>query len=140
MFTSTINYTELFCYSRIFEIQRHKIVANAIACIIMFMIGAPLGSIIKKGGLGMPVLVSIFFFIIYYVFIILGEKWKKSGLIYAWAGIWSPNMILFPIGLFFLYQARRDARLFESDFYSVIFRRVGGWIVRLKSRGNKDID
>ena len=94
----------------------------------MFLIGAPLGSIIKKGGLGIPVLISIVFFIIYYVFIMLGEKWAKNGLIYSWAGIWSANFLLFPVGLFFLEQARKDARLFEVDFYNVMFLKIKNFL------------
>lgn len=109
---------------RVFEIQYHKIMANSVACLVMFLIGAPLGSIIKKGGLGIPVLISILFFIIFYVFMIMGEKWVKSGLIDAWQGIWLANIILFPIGIFFLLQARRDARLFDSDWYLVIFEKL----------------
>ena len=111
---------------RIFEIQYHKILANSVACLVMFLIGAPLGSIIKKGGLGIPVLISILFFIIFYVLMIMGEKWTKNGLIEAWQGIWLANIILFPVGMFFLLQARRDARLFDSDWYLVAWEKVKG--------------
>jgi lipopolysaccharide export system permease protein len=102
-----------------FEIQRYKIFAQAFACIIMFLIGAPLGAIIKKGGLGFPVILSIGFFIIYYVFMITGEKWAKQEMISAFTGVWLPNVILMPFGIFFLIQARKDAKLFDSDFYLV---------------------
>ncbi len=107
-----------------FQVQRYKIFAQAFACIIMFIIGAPLGSIIKKGGLGFPVIVSIGFFIIYYVFMIMGEKWAKQELISPFIGVWLPNFVLIPIGILFLFQARRDARLFESDFYLVLFENL----------------
>ena len=105
------------------QIEVHKKWANAVACLVMFMIGAPLGSIIKRGGLGVPVIVSIGFFIIYYVFTIFGEKWAREGIVSPAVGMWSANMILFPFGLLFLWQARNDARLFESDFYSVLIAR-----------------
>ncbi len=108
------------------EIEIHKKWAQAIACLVMFMIGAPLGSIIKRGGLGVPVIVSIAFFIIYYVFTMFGEKWAREGIISPEIGIWSANIILLPFGLLFLWQARNDARLFETDFYSV-------WIARFRS-------
>lgn len=108
----------------VFEIQWHKILSNSLACIAMFLIGAPLGSIIKKGGLGIPVIVSIFFFIVFYVFNLLGEKWTKQGLVSVELGVWGANIILFVIGLIFLKQARQDARLFDSDFYNVIIDRL----------------
>lgn len=108
----------------VFEVQWHKIIASAIACMAMFLIGAPLGAIIKKGGLGVPVLASIIFFILFYVLSLLGEKWAKGGTVSVPVGIWMANAVLFAIGFLFLLQARRDARLFESDFYMVIFDRI----------------
>lgn len=111
----------------VFEIQWHKILANSVACIIMFLIGAPLGAIIKRGGLGIPVLVSIIFFIIFYVISMTGEKWAKQDIAEPMYALWAANAILLPIGLFFLRQARNDARLFEADFYNVIIERVRQW-------------
>jgi len=104
----------------VFWIQWHKILANSIACLAMFLIGAPLGSIIKKGGLGVPVLVSILFFILYYVLDLMGVKWARQELVSVIVGVWMANAILFTIGLFFLRQARVDARLFDADFYHVV--------------------
>ncbi len=109
---------------RVFEIQWHKIMANSIACIAMFLIGAPLGAIIKKGGLGVPVLVSIFFFIIFYVLSLMGEKWARSETVPMIVGMWMPNLILFLVGLVFLRQARADARLFDADFYNVMLDKI----------------
>jgi len=109
---------------RVFEIQWHKIWANSISCLIMFLIGAPLGAIIKKGGLGVPVLTSIIFFIIFYVLTILGEKWAKQEVLSVPAGVWSANLILLVFGLLFMIQARKDARFFESDFYKVLYERL----------------
>lgn len=110
--------------SKVYQVQWHKIIASAIACMAMFLIGAPLGAIIKKGGLGVPVLASIIFFILFYVLSLLGEKWAKAGTLSVPVGIWMANAILFSIGFLFLLQARRDARLFESDFYMVIIDRI----------------
>ncbi|BDD10152.1 hypothetical protein FUAX_25840 [Fulvitalea axinellae] len=106
------------------EIERMKRYAGAFACLIMFLVGAPLGSIIKKGGLGVPVLVSIIFFIFYYVISSSGERMARAGTISPWLGVWMANMALLPVGLFFLRQAKNDARLFDSDFYIVVFNRV----------------
>ena len=108
----------------IFQIQWHKILSSSFACFVMFLIGAPLGAIIKKGGLGIPVIVSIFFFIIYYVMGITGEKWAKQHMVSVPVGVWMANVILLIIGLLFLRQARVDARLFDSDFYLVVWDRL----------------
>ncbi len=109
---------------RTFQIQWHKILAQAIACIAMFLIGAPLGAIIKKGGLGIPVLMSIVFFIIFYVLTLMGEKWAKQEIISVPVGMWLANAVLVSIGFIFLRQARVDARLFDSDFYNVIWDKI----------------
>ncbi len=116
----------------IFRIQWHKILSLSIACLAMFFIGAPLGAIIKKGGLGMPVLASILFFIVFYVLNLLGEKWSKQGLMPVVVGMWMANAVLFAFGLLFLRQARLDARLFEADFYHIVWDKLKSW---LKARG-----
>lgn len=126
---------ELAKYEKnVFQIQWHKILSNSFACIIMFLIGAPLGAIIKKGGLGVPVLVSIVFFIIFYVLNMTGEKYAKQDFIDPWLGIWAANLILLPVGLFFLRQARIDARLFESDFYNVMIDRLNTWVLKRRKK------
>jgi lipopolysaccharide export system permease protein len=109
--------------SRTFEVEKYKKFTQSLACFIMFLIGAPLGAIIKKGGLGVPVLVSIVFFIIFYVCSLLGEKWAREGIIMIPYGVWGANFILFICGVFFLRQAKNDSRLFEADVYKVAFTR-----------------
>ncbi len=109
---------------RRYEIAWYQKYTQAFACFVMFMIGAPLGAIIKKGGLGMPVLISIIFFIVYYMLTITGEKWAKEGVTDAMIGTWFSNLCLLPFGLFFLKQARKDARLFDPDFYVTIWEAI----------------
>jgi lipopolysaccharide export system permease protein len=129
--SNSINTEEVYVTERkIFEIQWHKIIANSLACIAMFLIGAPLGAIIKKGGLGVPFLVSILFFIIYYLLTMAGEKWAKQGLVSVQVGVWAADVILLVIGFLFLRQARLDARLFEADLYLIAFDRAKGWLIR----------
>jgi lipopolysaccharide export system permease protein len=123
---------------KIFEIQWHMILANSLACIAMFLIGAPLGAIIKKGGLGVPFLVSIMFFIVYYVMNIIGQKWAKQGSVSVVWGVWSPDIILFMIGLLFLRQARADARLFDADFYLVVFDKLKRWMTQRNIIWNRE--
>jgi lipopolysaccharide export system permease protein len=109
---------------RRFQIAWFQKYTTALACIVMFLIGAPLGAIIKKGGLGMPVLVSIIFFIIYYMLTITGEKWAKEGLTTPLFGTFFSILVLLPFGIFFLRQARKDARLFEADMYLEFFKKL----------------
>ncbi len=107
-----------------YEVERYKKIAQAVSCLIMFLIGAPLGAIIKKGGLGVPVLVSTAFYIIFYVLTITGEKLGKTGQLDTLLSVWLPNLTLLPFGLFFLVNARRDSRIFEADFYFVTWLKI----------------
>ncbi|WP_422359648.1 LptF/LptG family permease [Reichenbachiella sp.] len=108
-------------------VEKYKKYAQAFSCIVMFLIGAPLGAIIKRGGLGFPVIISIFFFIIFYVLTSVGDKWAKSGVVDGLYAAWMANVVLFPIGVFFLKQARKDAKIFDADFYSVWIDNVKNW-------------
>ncbi len=118
---------------RIYATQWHRIIANSLACIAMFLIGAPLGAIIKKGGLGVPFLISIIFFIIFYIMNMLGEKWAKQGTVNVVTGVWAADFILLAIGLVFLRQARVDARLFDADFYLVVIDKFKRWLKNRKA-------
>lgn len=104
-----------------------KKVTQAISCLIMFLIGAPLGAIIKKGGLGVPVLISVAFFIAFYVVGEMSRKWAEDLIMNPQLAVWFPNLVLLPFGIVFLIQARLDTRLLESDFYRV-------WIDRIAKR------
>lgn len=119
---------------RRFEIAWFQKYTTAFACIVMFLIGAPLGAIIKKGGLGMPVLMSIIFFIVYYMLTITGEKWAKEGITDAFLGTWFSNLVLLPFGFFFLNQARKDARLFEADVYLEFWNQFLSFLKRKFSK------
>ena len=118
---------------RRYEIAWYQKYSQAIACFVMFLIGAPLGAIIKKGGLGLPVLISILFFILFYMLTITGEKWAKEGVVDSLLGTIFSNLCLLPFGLFFLRQAKKDARLFESDFYDGIIKWMRKFIPSTRS-------
>lgn len=109
---------------RKFVVTKNQQIARSLACLVMFLIGAPIGAIIKKGGLGLPVIVSVIFFLIYYVLNTTGDKWGKEGVIDPALAVWLSNAALLPFGLFFLRQARNDARLFEMDFYLHFINRL----------------
>ena len=100
------------------EVEFWNKYAQSLAVFTMFLIGAPLGAIIKKGGLGVPVLLSIVFFIFYYVVSLSGLKWGRESVLPVPVGMWLSNAILLPIGLFFLFQARRDSSVLEVAFWS----------------------
>ena len=121
---------------RKFEIERYKKLAKALTILAMFLIGAPLGAIIKRGGLGIPVLLSVVFFVLFYVISLLGEKWARQGLMDPFWGDWLANLVLFPIGFFFLYQARRDAKLFDSDYYIIMWRKFKSKFRKLNYSNN----
>ncbi len=98
-------------------IEVHRKFTLSIACLILFFIGAPLGAIIRKGGLGLPTVFSIGFFLIYYILSITGEKFSKEGLWPVWQGMWLSSMVLLPFGLFLTYKTTTDSKIFEWEFY-----------------------
>jgi lipopolysaccharide export system permease protein len=97
------------------EIEWHRKFTLSIACFILFFIGAPLGAIIRKGGLGMPVVVSIFFFVIFHIISITGEKYARAGLMEPYLAMWLASAVLLPIGIFLTYKATTDSPLLDSD-------------------------
>lgn len=114
------------------DVERWHKLTMAFSCLVFFLVGSSLGSIIKKGGFGMPVLISISFFIFYYVLMQLGDKYAKEGLIPVIVGVWMPNFILLIIGLVLIRKASNDARLFENDTYYTFFNKVSNIFLRLK--------
>ena len=98
----------------------------ALSCIVFFFIGAPLGAIIRKGGLGVPVIVSVLVFIVYYVFDNSGMRMAKEGEWTIWFGKWISTMVLAPLAVFFTYKANKDSTVFNADAYKLFFMRVFG--------------
>jgi len=102
-------------YIRYHKIYWHKKLTLSFACFILFLIGAPLGAIIRKGGLGMPIVISVVFFLIFHMVSITGEKMAKEGAIEVVRGMWLASAVLLPIGLFFTYKATSDSSFFRLD-------------------------
>lgn len=98
-------------------IERHRKFTLSFACLIFFFIGAPLGAIIRKGGLGAPVVISVIMFIIYYIIDNTGYKMAREGLWTAYEGMWLSSAVLLPIGIFLTYKAVVDATLFNPEQY-----------------------
>lgn len=102
----------------------HKKFTLAVACFVLFLIGAPMGAIVRKGGFGVPILVSVAFFILFYILSITGEKLVKQQVWEPGPGMWFPIMILFPIGLFLTYKAARDSRIISLNLFSKNFYKL----------------
>ncbi len=106
-----------------YEIVWHQKFRLSIACLIFFFIGAPLGAIIRKGGLGFPVVISVLVFVFYYVITIMSEKAVKTGEWSVFWGMWLSTIIILPIGLFLTYKATTDAPLLDSESWKRFFER-----------------
>ena len=102
----------------------HKKFTLSIACIIFFFIGAPLGSIIRKGGLGLPVVISVLFFVVYYIISTIGERMAVFGGLNMFLGVWISSIVLLPVGLFFTFKATTDAALFDGDSWKKFFQKL----------------
>lgn len=111
---------------RIHKVEKHKKFTYSLACLLFFFIGAPLGAIIRKGGLGMPVIISVSIFIFYYIINSSGEKMAKSGAWYIPFGVWLSSMVLAPIGVFLTYKSNQDSAVFNIEGYRMFIMRLFG--------------
>jgi len=105
-------------------VEWHRKFTLSFACFIFFFIGAPLGSIIRKGGLGMPIVVSVFLFIIYYILDNVGYKMTRDGVWIHWVGMWFSSFILFPLGIFLTYKAMNDSVILNADSYLSFVKKM----------------
>lgn len=122
----SIDYLNDFYGKLRYEIEWHRKFTLSIACLVLFFIGAPLGAIIRKGGLGMPVVISVIFFITFHVLSITGEKVAKEGSMPTYQGMWLATAVLLPIGIFLTYKATADSTLFDVTSYLDWFKKKFG--------------
>ena len=108
------------------NIEWHKKFTLSLACLIFFFIGAPLGAIIRKGGLGMPIVMSVILFVVYYVIDNTGYKLARDARWPVWQGVWLSSAVLAPLGAFLTYKAVNDSALLDSDTYMKWWRRLTG--------------
>lgn len=108
------------------KIEWHRKITLSLACVVLFLIGAPLGSIIRKGGLGTPLIFAIGFFMLFYFSSTTGEKFAKEGTLSPVAGMWMATFILLSIGVFLTFKAMRDSQLFNKEFYYRSARFIKG--------------
>lgn len=117
-----VSYKEREITSYMIEVYRKFTLS--IACLVLFFIGAPLGSIIRKGGLGWPLFYCVLFFIMYHVTSIIGEKMAENEVLTAFGGMWLSTFVLLPLGLFLTLKAANDSKLFSADFYIKSLRKI----------------
>lgn len=108
------------------DIEMQRKFTLSFACIVFFFIGAPLGAIIKKGGIGTPLVISVLLFIVYFLIDNIGYKMARDGKVPVWEGIWLSSLALLPLGVFFTYKAVGDSAVFNIDAYRNFFLRLAG--------------
>lgn len=121
---------------RRYEVEWNKKLTMSFACIVFFFIGAPLGAIIRKGGLGTPSVISIFFFVVFYVISISGQKLVENIVVGTFAGMWAASYILLPIGIFLTYKATTDSVIMNIDTYLMPLVKAKNYLFR--TRRNKE--
>ena len=110
-----------------FDTEWHKKYTYSIACLIFFFIGAPLGAIIRKGGLGMPLVVSVILFIFYWIMSTTGEKYVREAFSGLWFGVWFSTFVFLPAGIFLTYKAATDSTVLNLDSYVEFFKKIRFW-------------
>ncbi len=113
-------------------IEWHRKFALSLACVVLFLIGAPLGSIIRKGGMGMPLVIAVIFFLIFHLLNMFGEKFVREDITSAFWGMWLSTLVLLPVGIFFTYKAMHDSQLFNKEFYYRLFKGIRSFIKKLQ--------
>ena len=121
---------------RIHLIAWHEKLTLSVACLVMFLIGAPLGSIIRKGGIGLPLVFAVVFFVIFFLLNNFGKKFVKEDVLTPIAGMWMATYVLTPIGLFLIYKALHDSQLFNKEFYFRIAKKIR---TLLRRRGKEEV-
>ena len=122
-----------------FDIERHRKFTLSLACIVFFLIGAPLGAIVKKGGIGLPAVYSIILFILYYVIDNTGYKMARDGVWMVWQGVWLSTIVLLPLGLFLTYEAAHD-RSINISMPSFLKKWMKKWRKKTESQLDEDTD
>jgi lipopolysaccharide export system permease protein len=106
------------------EVEWHRKFTLSVACIVLFFVGAPLGALIRKGGFGMPIFMSILFFVIFHVFSMSGERIAEEGSLSPFIGMWMPIFVMLPFGIFLSYKAMNDSPLLSIEWYYRLVSRL----------------
>jgi len=120
-----------------FMIEFHTRIVLALACIALFLLGASLGAIIRKGGFGMPMVMGIIFFILFYILLTTGKKLTEEMALTPFWGMWLCIFVFFPMGAYLLYKANNDSQLFETDTYRM---KLEAWLKKMEKRLNAEAE
>lgn len=110
------------------EIEWHRKFSLSLSCLVLFFIGAPLGSIIRRGGMGLPLVVALACFVLFHLLNIFGEKFSREGLTSIFFGMWLSVFVLVPVGFFFTYKAMHDSQLFNKEYYLRLYKKVRSFL------------
>ncbi len=118
-------------------IEWHRKFSLSLACLVLFLIGAPLGSIIRKGGIGTPLIFAVAFFVVFFLLNNFGEKFVKQDVLAPKVGMWLATFALLPVGFFLVYKAMSDSQLFNKEYYYRFFRKIRALIKAEKTAANE---
>jgi len=122
-----------------YQIEFHRKFTLSFACVVLFLIGAPLGAIIRKGGFGLPLVISVLLFVVFHVLSIMGEKMVREGVLEAHQGMWLSSVVLLPVGILLTYKATTDSPVLDMDIYKSSIEKLTNKLAFLrKSRPNED--
>ena len=136
---SSLEFFERELYQSAYPLRRTRVESFrkftlSLACLVFFFIGAPLGAIIRKGGLGTPVIISMLFFVLYWVVDISGKKLANDGAISPFIGTFISTFVLIPIGIFLTIKSTKDSALFNADAYKIFFKNLWSKALAFQSK------
>jgi lipopolysaccharide export system permease protein len=134
---SAIDYENKRKELRLHLIEWHNKLTMSMAVLVLFLIGAPLGSIVRKGGIGTPVVFAVIFFVIFFMLNNFGRKFVKEDIMLPVSGMWLATAVLAPIGFFLIYKALHDSQLLNKEFYYRVSRSIGTMLQKLRLRRQK---
>src|SRR5690606_17906663 len=118
-------------------IEWHSKFTMSISVVVLFLIGAPLGSIVRKGGIGLPVVLAVVFFVVFFLLNNFGKKFVKEDVLQPLAGIWMATFVLLPMAFFLIYKAMNDSQLMNKEFYFRLFRKAKTFLSKTGIGRNK---
>lgn len=116
------------------ETEWHRKFTLSFACIVLFLVGAPLGAIVKKGGLGIPIAIAIVLFIVYYIISITGQRLGRGLAIPPYVGMWLSSIMLFPLGLVLTYKAATESKILDFELIGNFIKSFFGWVIKKVSK------
>ncbi len=117
-----------------YQIEFHRKFTLSFACVVLFLIGAPLGAIIRKGGFGLPLVISVLLFVVFHVISIMGEKFVREGVLEAHQGMWISSVVLLPVGILLTIKATTDSSLLDTDSYMLKVEKLFVFIRKSKTK------